>query len=216
MRVRRSFERPEGKKSAKLIVIASEGVGTETIYFNAVKDCLCARNVHMKILERETTDSSPEVVLSQLKQFEAEYSLEEDDELWMVIDRDRWTDKTLSDVAQKCHQNKYLFFAMSNPCFELWLLLHFEDINEMSEVEVEALKANKRVSKRGDKWLKSRVRRCMGSYHETGYDTDLLMPYVKRARDRAEALDTEKKNRWPQTIGTRVYRLIDSITAFNQ
>lgn len=216
MRVRRSFERSEGEKSARLIVIASEGVGTETIYFNAVKDSLCARNVHMKILERDTTDSSPNIVLNQLRQFEAEYSLDDDDELWMVIDKDRWTEKTLSDVARQCHQSKYLNFAMSNPCFEIWLLLHLEDINEMDDDEREALKANKRVSKRGDNWLKSRVRRHMGSYHETNYDTALLMTYVKTARDRAEALDTDKKDRWPQTIGTRVYLLIDSITAFNQ
>lgn len=36
MRVRKSFERPEGKKTARLIVIASEGKETEKIYFNAV------------------------------------------------------------------------------------------------------------------------------------------------------------------------------------
>lgn len=33
MRVRRNFERPEGKKSARLVVIAAEGKETENIYF---------------------------------------------------------------------------------------------------------------------------------------------------------------------------------------
>jgi uncharacterized protein YqeY len=35
MRVRRNFERPEGKKSARLVVIAAEGKETENIYFEA-------------------------------------------------------------------------------------------------------------------------------------------------------------------------------------
>lgn len=212
MRIRRSFERPEGEKSAKLIVIACEGKDTETIYFNAIKDHLCASNVHMEVLKRDSTDSGPEIVLKQLKDFGKEYLLDDDDELWMVIDKDRWNIKTLSHVARQCKQSKYLRFAMSNPCFELWLLLHLEDIEAMSTDELEALKYNKRVSKRGDTWLKARVRHRMGSYHEASYDTDKLLPHVGTARDRAERLDVNKTQRWPISIGTHVYRLIDSIT----
>ena len=38
MRIRKNFERPEGKKSARLVVIASEGRKTEQIYFEALKE----------------------------------------------------------------------------------------------------------------------------------------------------------------------------------
>ena len=37
MRQRRDFERPEGLKSARLIVIAAEGRKTENIYFEATR-----------------------------------------------------------------------------------------------------------------------------------------------------------------------------------
>lgn len=42
MRQRRDFERPEGVKSARLIVIAAEGLKTENIYFEAMKASLCS------------------------------------------------------------------------------------------------------------------------------------------------------------------------------
>lgn len=215
MRVRRSFERPEGKKSARLIVVACEGKMTEKIYFNAVKNALCAGNIHLEILERESTDSSPDVVFSNLKQFENIYQLEDDDELWMVIDRDRWKTETLAYIARQCFQSRFLHFAMSNPCFELWLLLHFEDLTALSEEELNALRENKRVTRRGDTWLKSRVRRVMGSYRESSYNTSILLPLIPEARNRAAALDRNKSERWPSDIGTHVYRLIDSITDRN-
>lgn len=212
MRIRKSFERPEGKKTARLIVIASEGKETEKIYFNAVKNSICAGNVHMEVLERDSTDSSPDKVYTQLKQFQETYQLDDDDELWMVIDRDGWKPHTLAEIARLCNQSRFLHFAMSSPCFELWLLLHFEDVSLMSEDERQALQKNKRVSRRGDTWLKSRVRRAMGAYHESSYDASRLMPRVSTARDRAEALDINKTERWPSSIGTHVYRIIDSIT----
>jgi hypothetical protein len=211
MRIRRSFERPEGKKSARLIIIACEGKETEKIYFNAVKNSRCAGNVHMEVLERDSTDSSPSVVYNQLKQFQDTYQLEDDDELWIVIDKDRWNTKTLAGIARLCTQSKFMHFAMSNPCFELWLLLHCEDVASMSAEELKALQENKRVSHRGDTWLKSRVRHAMGSYRESSYDAGKLMGLIGIARDRAAALDKNKSERWPSSIGTHVYKLIDSI-----
>lgn len=211
MRTRRSFERPEGIRSARLIVIASEGRKTESIYFEALRDTAALSNVIIKVLRRDDNHSAPNKVLAQLKDFKAQYSLEEDDELWMVIDRDKWADKMLSDVARQCNQDKNLRIALSNPCFELWLLLHMEDVNSMSDEERASLSENRRESRSADPWIKKRLRLKMGSYHEAGYDTSLLLPHLQIARDRAEILDVNKKHRWPQDIGTRVYRIIDSI-----
>ena len=99
MRQRKSFVRPEGKKSARLVVIASEGSDTEPIYFEAVKAELCYSNVHVEVLKRSAGSSSPENVYQQLQQFKEEYNIEDDDELWVVVDRDKWKDKMLSEVA---------------------------------------------------------------------------------------------------------------------
>lgn len=102
MRQRRNFERPEGVKSARLIVIAAEGRDTENIYFEAMKTSLCASGVHVEVLHRDNDDSSPANVLAQIKDFMDIYNIEKDDQLWVVVDRDRWTSKMLSSVARDC------------------------------------------------------------------------------------------------------------------
>ncbi len=212
MRKRKDFVRLEGVKSARLVVIASEGRRTESIYFSAVRDKLRAPNVHVEILDRNSNDSSPESVHSQIVEFMQEYNIEDDDELWLVIDRDRWHEKMLSQVAQLCAQNSHLYFCMSNPCFELWLLLHLEDIRQYDEETSAKLKAN-RKGKSGVTWLKKRMRDLMGSYSESNYDAIKLIPNVAKAMDIARDLDGNSSDRWPQSVGTRVYKLMDSIVS---
>lgn len=192
-------------------MIASEGRCTESIYFSAVKDNLRAPNVHVEILARDSNESSPESVHAQITEFMRQYNIEDDDELWIVIDRDRWHERMLSQVAQLCSQNPHLHFCMSNPCFELWLLLHLEDIREYDEATANELALN-RKNKAGVTWLKKRMRDLLGSYSESSYDVFSLLPFVPKAMNIARELDTNLSDRWPQSIGTRVYLLMDSIT----
>ena len=58
MRIRKNFERPEGKKSARLVVIASEGRKTEQIYFEALKEKMEASNVHVVVLSKDEENNS--------------------------------------------------------------------------------------------------------------------------------------------------------------
>lgn len=211
MRQRRDFERPEGLKSARLIVIAAEGRNTENIYFEAMKGSLCASSVHVEVLRRDDDESSPENVLKQIVDFKNEYNIEEDDQLWVVVDRDKWTSKMLSSVARYCAQNDNLHFCVSNPCFELWLLLHLEDVANYDEQRMKALAANKKNSRRGNTWLKRQMKVLMGRYNESDYDAFALLPTINLAIDRAEQLDLRPVDRWPQSVGTRVYLLARSI-----
>lgn len=104
----------------------------------------------------------------------------------------------------------HLHFCMSNPCFELWLLLHLEDISKYDEETTECLRLN-RKKKSGTTWLKQRMRDLLGSYSESSFDAYSLLPNVSHAMDRARQLDSKAADRWPQTIGTRVYLLMESI-----
>ena len=211
MRKRKDFVRLEGVRSARLVVIAGEGRYTESIYFNAVKNELRAPNVHVEVLDRNSDESSPESVHRQVADFMRQYNIENDDELWLVIDRDRWQERMLSQVAQLCAQNSHLHFCMSNPCFELWLLLHLEDVEQYDEETKNALLQNKK-NKSGVTWLKKRMKDLLGSYAESNYDALSLIPYTSVAMDRARRLDNNPQDRWPQSIGSRVYLLMESIT----
>lgn len=70
---------------------------------------------------------------------------------------------------------------------------------------------NSRKSKNSDPYLKVRLRQKIGSYHESDYDAQALMEYVETAIRRARSLDKNPYDRWPQTLGTRVYLLAESV-----
>ena len=216
MRSRNSLmrERREAFRDARLIVIASEGKDTERIYFKALAKEYTNPRVHVHVLERsenEQNNSSPEHVLKQLNDYKSQYELEADDELWLVVDKDRWTEAMLSRVATECSQEVAMHMALSNPCFELWLLLHMEDALSLPPEEQKQWMENRRKSKNADPYLKVRLRQKMGSYHESSYDALTLIAHIENAIERARALDKNPTDRWPQTLGTRVYLLAESV-----
>lgn len=211
-------ERHEAFRDARLIVIASEGKDTERIYFKALAKEYANPRVHVHILERsedEQNNSSPEHVLKQLGEYKEQYVLEADDELWLVVDKDRWTEAMLSSVAMECTQDNYMHMALSNPCIELWLLLHLVDTTSLPPQKQQLWLENRRKSKSADPYLKVQLRHEMGSYHESSYDAQMLIKNVEYAVARARALDKNPADRWPQTLGTRVYLLAESIMNMN-
>ena len=216
MRSRNSLirERHEAFRDARLIVIASEGKDTERIYFKALAKEYTNPRVHVHILERsesEQNNSSPEHVLKQLNNYKEQYALEADDELWLVVDKDRWTEAMLSRVATECAQDDYMHMALSNPCIEFWLLLHLVDVLLLTHEEQLQWLENRRKSRNADPYLKVRLRQEMGSYHESAYDAQMLIANVETAIEQARALDKNPADRWPQTLGTRVYLLAESV-----
>mgnify|MGYP004662359227 FL=1 len=207
-------ERREAFRDARLIVIATEGKDTERIYFTALAKEYTNPRVHVHILERsenEQNNSSPEHVLKQLNDYKSKYELEADDELWLVVDKDQWKDKMLSRVATECALEVSMHMALSNPCFELWLLLHLEDAASLTPEEHILWMENRRKSKNADPYLKVRLRQKMGTYHESYYDAMTLIAHIEDAIKRARALDKTPTDRWPQTLGTRVYLLAESV-----
>lgn len=70
--------------------------------------------------------------MERLDRFKDEHATEENDQFWVCIDQDHWAHenhlRNLTQVLAHC-RNKGYHVAMSNPCFEFWLLLHFEEPN---------------------------------------------------------------------------------------
>jgi len=214
-RQRKSFNRKSQEIDGRtFFIIATEGKKTEMQYFEGLKP-ISAPNIFMELLEKGTTASAPADVIKELDRYAEEYILAEGDELWMVIDRDSktWTIKTIKEIAQKCVQKKY-HFALSNPCFEIWLLLHVKDINQCSEAEKLKMFENKRVSKvkSSRKYLEKELLDILGSYNKTNLDTSKFIPHINLAISQAKALDVNPTTRWVNdTLGTRVYLLVEKL-----
>jgi hypothetical protein len=203
-RQRRDFVRHGGFRDAILFVIASEGAVTEPRYFEGLKVRCHRPGIYIHPLSRDDpTLSSPEHVLGQLDLFRSQYTLREGDQLWLLMDRDvqSWKPAMISGVAQEC-QSKGYFLAVSNPCFEIWLLLHFEDVPNQGDQRKRDLAGN------ADGLLKSEV---ASQYSSSCAYIDNFIPHIGKAIARAEALDTEPDARWPSQLGTRVHRLVGQI-----
>ena len=208
-RQRKSFDRISGIKEPSLIVVAAEGEAAEQRYFLGIVDKLEEQGTQLKLLvlpPREGGHSAPKHVLKQLSDYETNFGLGEDDDLCLVIDRDRqsWTEEQIAWVAQECANKQYLL-ALSNPCFELWLLLHHVDVNSLSEKQKQEIYENK------NDHLKKEVSRVKGGYKSSRLKLEDFWDFTDIAIARAKALDTEPQYRWPNTVGTRVYLIIEKI-----
>lgn len=208
-RVRRPFKRPSGKRDCNLIVIATEGRKTEPQYFEGLKKKYRNRKIHVEILEKDTNARSPEKVLSFLNEFKDEYTLKDNDELWMVIDFDRWGERKLAICNSKCKQKKYKM-AVSNPCFELWLLLHIKNIDDYKSAEKEELLKNKKEGSSRTK-LEKEILSIIGEYNKKNLpdkflETNKIAIAIKQARK----LNNPNAD-WPNSLGSKVFLLVEKL-----
>ena len=74
-------------------------------------------------------NSAPHSVLTRMKKYlESNVNkLSKNDQAWLVIDKDCWSDEQLDKLLQWTKEKKNHHLAVSNPNFEYWLLLHFEN-----------------------------------------------------------------------------------------
>jgi hypothetical protein len=213
-RERREFKRPKFKREINhLCIIATEGQNTEIKYFNRLKiDFPTPKNkIYIEVIPKLTSNSSPTAVIRMLNEFKKEYILREGDELWMVIDRDRqsWTSSNISQVARQCYQKDY-FMALSNPAFEVWLLLHVKDITKYAQDEIEELFQNKRINRSRTRLEQELISIC-GSYNKNNPNLDHYFPYIRQAVRRGEDLMENPSESWPNYLGTHVFKLVKRI-----
>ncbi|MFF1417545.1 RloB family protein [Streptomyces sp. NPDC058280] len=124
-RKRPSFEsrldRTVGRRVSRqrLLVVCGAKV-TERDYVQGLKSS--ARNPAVSVRVIEHPKAPSQVVSYAAKVLET--AGEEYDETWCVLDVDDFTD---IDQAVVIAARRQIEIALSNPCFELWLLLHFTD-----------------------------------------------------------------------------------------
>ena len=202
-------ERIAGRRDIrKIFVIVTEGIKTEQTYFQdlSADSRFKHPSVHVMIIESE--NSGPEDVLARLTEFNNKFQLGDNDELWLVVDRDRWEVPSLNRVAQEAIQ-KGFHLADSNPAFELWLLMHRRSLNDYTEQEIAELQANRRSGNR-TRLEKELVSIC-GTYSKSKLKSSDYLPGIVTAIANARESDVRPDDRWLNQIGSRVYKLAQSI-----
>jgi RloB-like protein len=199
MRKKRPLDRStEVVRDARLIVIASEDTYAARQYF----DFFESTRIQFKVLETDGGKSAPEFVLARIDEYMKEYEIGEGDEFWLVCDCDHWVNsghiKNLIQVMQECRQ-KGIRIALSNPCFELWLLLHFAEFpieNKLTRVQIE-----------------KRIRAAVGSYDKTKvYKLPLTNERVETAVERSKA-NQPAPSEIPDRPQTSVHCIVEDLLA---
>jgi hypothetical protein len=219
----------------KLYIIAAEGDKTEYKYFNELiikyKEDFGLSNIHVEFIDREIGgNSDPKYVHETLVKFYEELEkyrdLKEHDELWIIIDIDDYDKPThrekISQIEKKCRENPIYKLCTSNPCFEIWLILHFVDLNTalqdcvLGQTSTESLNdyiLKHPIRKRPGICKRELLPRIHQDKHQPYYEK--LIEYVPQAISRAKMLGECNLNNpdYPERkIGTEVYKLLEKLT----
>jgi hypothetical protein len=193
-------------RDASLVVIASEDRYAVKQYFARFH----STRVQVKVLATENTLSSPKAVYKRLAEFKKEHDLGEGDVLWLCLDTDHWAQPghrpALQQVLSGSHANGFKV-ALSCPCFEFWLLLHFTaepheaagvDLSSTTAVTCDAL---------GDA-----IRGLAGGYNKKRVDLlPLTESQVRQAMDRAKSRWNAGDGTIPDRPLTGVHRILEAI-----
>lgn len=104
------------------------------------------------------------------------------DKICLIVDRDKYSfvSHPLNDqydyVRNKCREKGYEFF-LTNPCFEFWLLLHFD---EVFELDFKLLKENPKITSKR-RYAEEELRKVLPGYHKSSIKFDKLVGRVQKA-----------------------------------
>lgn len=133
------------------------------------------------------------------------------DKICFVIDRDRHSfvskpNNDQYDYVLKICKEKGFGFYLSNPCFEFWLLLHFNQVKQLDE---DKLLNNPKVTS-NYRYVEHELRKLLPGYRKSGYSIEKLIPNVDIAiQNEADYCENEEELKY--SVGSRVGLLIKEL-----
>lgn len=205
-------------EAEKMFVLSYEGKISEKKYFEDFRNSELFNDsglIEIISLKRPTNrGSDPISVKKLLLESKKEYRFKDTDEFWLIIDRDDWEEihnHNFDKLIEDCKKENNFFLAMSNPCFEIWLILHLKDINEFDEEEKVKIMSNEKISN-----SKNYIDKVLSEIQGRGYNKRpnprIFLPLTKVAIGRAKELDNENQD-YPKQLGTHIHKLIEKLIA---
>lgn len=194
-------------REVTMFVLATEDTHAPKQYFGFFRN----ERIHVEVLGTNVGEGSdPQAVVRRLETFADKYQIAEEDQLWALIDTDHWVDvghrKNLVEAIQSARRRTW-HVAMSNPCFDLWLLLHHEAIAPGTRFGV-------------CRDVGQRIRAVLGEFNKANLKAEHYPPEkVKAAIARARAMEKDENFKgaaadyWPGTAGSRVCLLMEALAA---
>lgn len=126
------------------------------------------------------------------------------DKVCFIVDRDRksFTVSQYDYVLRECEKRGFGLY-LTNPCFEFWLLMHFDDVHMLDKKQ---LLENPMVTS-GRRYTENELRKRISGYRKSKYDA------MELVRDIDTAIENEKRfceniEKLESTLGSNVGMLI--------
>lgn len=165
------------------ILIVCGGTRTERDYFEGLRKARPNPMVRLTVLSKGI---APEQLVRHAKRLGDGH-----DEIWCVVDTDEFDIAKAARLADELGVR----LAVSNPCFELWLLLHFDD---------------HRGATRSYKELRPKLIKHVPGYDKARIDFGQFDPGVTDAVERAEKLDPSGQEH-DRNPSTGVWKLVRQV-----
>ena len=207
------FRISNSKEKEKIFVLAFEGNITEEEYFEELKASSIFNEelIYLHILKRPKTDtnSAPKHVFKKLKkEAKEEFNFNNKDELWMIIDRDRW--HNIPEIIESCKAQNNFFVAVSNPCFEFWLLLHVCEMSNLTQEQKDNIFLNPKVSN-NKRYLDKLLGELLGDgYNKNNPRTERFITTITQAIKESKKLVISTEA-YPSQLGSYVYKLVEKL-----
>ena len=197
-------EKP-GRRPGKSILIVCEGEETEPIYFKSLWRDIRLRTVDVKVVGQGAEILGVVDAAVHLRDERANDALDSVrmapyDEVWCVVDTERRTDSPSWERGVDRAAAHGLRLAWSNPCFEYWLLLHFELIGRSFD---------------GYAAIRPFVSRHIRHYTKSTDCFELLAPRIPTAVDHSKRIHRSQWQDTPRSIdcnpATTVHELVERL-----
>ena len=126
------------------------------------------------------------------------------DQICLIVDRDRdsFTSNQYNYVLKKCREKEIKFY-ITNPCFEFWLLLHFDEVITLDRDKL--LNNPKVTSKR--RYTEQELKKIFPEYSKARYPAERFVSDIDKAIKNAKQF-CEDEEELENSIGTNLGCLI--------
>ena len=130
------------------------------------------------------------------------------DKICLIVDRDKDSFVSIPQnnqykyVLDKCTELGFRF-CVTNPCFEFWLLLHFDEVFDLDK---DKLLNNPKV-KAKRRYTEDELRKIYSGYKKSSYHPEILMKKVDKAIENEKKFCEDIKD-LENTVGSNIGQLI--------
>lgn len=213
--------KPRGSKNRKLkpvLHIFCEGEKTEPGYLNGYLGKFHANNRRLQVIRVEKTrKNTPKQLVEEALKLKKDRMTPDHDAFWVVYDRegkDKYSDKLHKEALVKASSGG-IEVALTNVCFEVWLILHFSELTASYSCYSDLMKNSVLKAELGKLGIKEYDKAIEGLF-------ELVSDKIELARSRARKMnratldasyDTEHN---PHLLNpyTGFHHLLDAIDRF--